>query len=185
MPIDTTVLCESNGCKCIGLQINPWLSGANRYVQCYRSNVMPNHDVVPHNGIECKCNAMLSNAHAQIGNAKHSKTTMYTRIPWKLKNFTVPMQSPILPFNLLQSLPLNSTCAMRRPYTFVAVSNAICCNHGCKCNAMQIYATHPMQCTTAMQCYVSKLGMHCKSLTVLTCYACYPMNTTQYGAIQS
>ena len=33
---------------------------------------------------------------------------------------------------------------MRRPYTFVAVSNATYCNHGCKCNAMQIYATHPM-----------------------------------------
>ena len=98
MPIDTTALCESNGCKCIGLQINPWLSGANRYVQCYRSNVMPNHDVVPHNGIECKCNAILSNAHAQC----KAKTTMYTGIPWKLKNFTVPMQPPTLPFNLLQ-----------------------------------------------------------------------------------
>ena len=81
MPIDTTAaLCESNGCKCIGLQINPWLQvfGTGRWVQCYRSNVMPNQDVVPHNGIECKCNAMLSNAHAQC----KAKTTMYTRIPW-------------------------------------------------------------------------------------------------------
>ena len=161
-----------------------WCKSVGAMLQI-RSNVMPNHDVVPHNGIECKCNAMLSNAHAQC----KAKTTMYTRIPWKLKNFTVPMQPPILPFNLLQSLPLNSTCAMRRPCTFVAVSNAIYCNHGCKCNAMQIYATHPMQCTTAlvMQCYVSKLGMHCKSLAVLCMLSnedntmrCYPLNKARW-----